>query len=189
MYKKNILITWVWKGIWNYLYNKFKSDFNVLWISKNTKLDDNCLLVDLTNKNEIIDFCYNDKLKNINFDFIVLNAWIWYYWDFMSNTLEEYEEIINLNLLANIRLLYLLERNIIKSTKFIFIWSIASKKFLKKWSVYISSKFAIRWFAWALKTDWKKVHIINPSIVDTSFHDWKVDIINNIKKNKFRGYI
>jgi len=54
------------------------------------------------------------------------------------------ENIINLNLLANIRILKTLENNIDKNTKIIFIGSIISKKFMKNASVYQASKFGLR---------------------------------------------
>jgi short-subunit dehydrogenase len=47
-------------------------------------------------------------------------------------------------LLANIRLLKTLEKNINKNTKIIFMGSIISKKFMKNAAVYQASKFGLR---------------------------------------------
>ena len=60
------------------------------------------------------------------------------------------------------------------------MWSIASKKFMKNGSVYLASKFGLRWFAWWIKEEWKKVYIINPKIVETDFHKWKINLPENI---------
>lgn len=133
-------------------------------------------MCDLTKKKEI----ENLDFWNTIFDVIIFNAWVWYYWDFFGQDLEKYEEIIKLNLLSPIRLLKSLEKNVNKNTKIIFLWSIASKKFMRNWSVYLASKFGLRWFAWWLKEEWKKVHIINPKIVDTDFHKGKIELPENI---------
>lgn len=123
------------------------------------------------------------------FDVLVFNAWVWYYWEYFSQDLKNYEEMINLNLLSPIRLLKKLENNINRNTKIIFIWSIASKKFMKSWSVYLASKFGLRWFAWGLKEDGKKVYIINPKIVDTDFHKGKVSLPEKVESIKVEDVV
>lgn len=169
----NILLTGHSKWIWKYLYDKLNSDYNIFWFSRTN--DFNLL------KKETFEKIKENIWEN-ELDVLILNAGIASFWNFEDNSLEDYENIINLNLLANIRLLKNLEKNITKNTKIIFIWSIISKKFMKWWSVYQASKFWLRWFAWWLKKEWKKVFIINPKIVDTWFHTWKVDINSNWEK-------
>ncbi len=176
----NILITWTNQWIWKALKEALQIDHNIFKISKSSSKEDNFFQCDLTKKEEIekLDF------KNTIFDVIIFNAWVWYYSGFFQQNIDNYEEIINLNLLSPIRLLKYLEHNINKYTKIIFLWSIASKKFMKNWSVYLASKFGLRWFAWWLKEEWKKVYIINPKIVDTDFHKGKVILPENIKPIK-----
>ena len=130
---------------------------------------------DLAKKKEIENFV-RSLPEDLKLDVLILNAWVGIFWNFEDNSLEDYEQVINVNLLANIRLLKLLEKHIHKKTKIIFIGSIIWKKFMKWASVYQASKFWLRGLAWWLKTEWKKVFIINPKIVDTDFHKNKVCI-------------
>ncbi len=176
----NILITWTNQWIWKAIKEALQEKHNIFKISKSPSKDDNFFQCDLTKKEEI----ENLDFWNTIFDVIIFNAWIWYYWSFFEENIENYEEIINLNLLSPIRLLKWLEHNINKDTKIIFMWSIASKKFMKHGSVYLASKFGLRWFAWWLKEEWKKVHIINPKIVDTNFHKGKIELPKNVEYKK-----
>lgn len=173
----NILITWTNSGIWKALKEILWLNHTIFKVSKSEAKENNYFRCDLTKKKEIesLDFW------NTIFDVLVFNAGVSYYWEFFSKEIANYEEIIKLNLLSPIRLLKKLEHNIKKDTKFIFIWSIASKKFMKHGSVYLASKFGLRWFAWWLKEEWKKVYIINPKIVDTAFHKGKIDLPENIE--------
>ncbi len=173
----NILITWTNSWIWKAIKEALQINHIVFKISKSPSKEDNFFRCDLTRKNEIekIDFWW------VIFDVIIFNAWVWYYGEFNSQNIENYEEIIKLNLLSPIRLLKKLEHSISKDTKLIFMWSIASKKFMRNGSVYLASKFGLRWFAWGLKEEWKKVYIINPRIVDTDFHKGKVTLPENVE--------
>ncbi len=186
--KKNILITWTSKWIWNYLANNLKWDFNVFAISR-TKTDLDLyreINIDLTNFGLIDDFVKKCEQENIFFDSLILNAWIWYFWSFESATDKEYLDIINTNLVSNILLIKWLKKLLNKKAKIIFIWSIIGKKFMKFWAVYQASKFWLRWFAGALKNEFSQVwvHIVNPKIVDTNFHDnAKIDL--NIPSDKY----
>lgn len=172
---KNILITWHSKWIWKYLDYNLKDNYNVFWFSRENWFD----LTKIETFKKIKENIWNKKI-----DIFILNAWVWEFWKFEDNSLEKYENIITLNLLANVRLLKILEENIDKNTKIIFIWSIISKKFMKNASVYQASKFWLRWFAWWLKNEWKKVYLINPNIVNTNFHKNKVDLDKRFKETK-----
>jgi|SaaInlLV_10m_DNA_3_1039740.scaffolds.fasta_scaffold26056_1 short-subunit dehydrogenase len=173
--KKNILITWTSKWIWNYLLNNLKEENDVIWISR-TKITENWfeqINIDLTKPklfNNIINYLEQSWKK---LDIIIINAWLWHFWKYEEGSSKKYEEIINLNLLSPILLIKELEPYLNKKAKIIFIWSIISKKFMKYGAVYQASKFGLRWFAWALKNElWGKwIHIINPRIVDTDFHN------------------
>ena len=163
----NIFITWTSRGIWQYLKDKL-SNYNIFEIAWRQSCD--------LSKREDIEKFVSSLPTQLKFDVLILNAGLGVFWNFEDNSLEDYEEVINVNLLANIRLLKFLENHIHKKTKIIFIGSIIGKKFMKWASVYQASKFGLRGFAWWLKTEWKKVFIINPKIVDTDFHKWKVCI-------------
>jgi len=186
--KKNILITWTSKWIWNYLAWNLNNDFNIFAISR-TKTDLDLfeeINIDLTKFELINDFVKKCEQENIFFDSLILNAWIWYFWSFESATDKEYLDIINTNLVSNILLIKWLKKSLNKKAKIIFIWSIIGKKFMKFWAVYQASKFWLRWFAGALKNEfkWIWVHIINPKIVDTDFHyNAKIDL--NIPSDKY----
>ncbi len=173
--KKNILITWTSKWIWNYLAWNLNNDFNIFAISR-TKSDLDLfeeINIDLTNFELFDNLVKNFEQREIKFDSIILNAWIWFFGKFENAKDEEYLNIINLNLTSNILLIKKLQKLLNKKAKIIFIWSIIGKKFMKYSAVYQASKFGLRWFAWALKNElsWVWVHIINPRIVDTTFHD------------------
>lgn len=170
---QNILITWTTSWIWKYLEDNLKENNNIFSFSRSNGFD----LTKTKTFEKIKETIWNTRL-----DTLILNAGIWEFWNFESIELEKMENIINLNLLANIRILKTLENNIDKNTKIIFIGSIISKKFMKYASVYQASKFGLRWFAWWLKKEWKKVFLINPKIVDTDFHKNKIELQNNFAK-------
>lgn len=172
---KNILITWTSKWIWNYLLNDLKKNNKVIWIAR-SQSDESGFIhfnIDLTNYwlfSKVINYLEQENLK---LDSVIINAWLWHFWKYEEGSSEKYKEIINLNLLSPILFIKELEPYLSEKAKIIFIWSIISKKFMKYWAVYQASKFWLRWFAWALKNEMKGkwIHIINPRIVDTSFHD------------------
>ena len=173
--KKNILITWTSKWIWNYLLNELKFDNEVIGISRSKNL---CgwfkeINIDLTDYSLFTDIVKYLEQWNIKLDCIIINAWVWHFWKYEQWTNKKYTEIISLNLLSPILLIKELVPYLNDKAKIIFIWSIISKKFMKYWAVYQASKFGLRWFAGALKSEMKGkgIHIINPKIVETSFHD------------------
>lgn len=185
---KNILITWDSRGIWRAISDNFSAHLNIIWVSRNGKN----IRCDLSKKEEL--YCIIDYLEenNLKLDYIVINAWIGHFWEFYKWDIGRYEEIINLNLLSPIIMLHKLEKYLSEKAKIIFIWSIISKKFMKYWAVYQASKFGLRWFAWALKNELKgkKIHIINPAIVDTGFHDKaEIEIKGNYKKTEIKDIL
>lgn len=160
-----ILITWSNSWIWNYISSKLSENNTIIWVwrwennldwIKYIKWD----LKDLNILQEIVK-------SSDNFDYVIINAWVWYFDKFEKIWLEKHRETIETNLLSPILLLQLLlEESKIKKW-IVFIWSIAWKKSLNFWSSYAASKFGLRWLAMQLKNElkWIKVHIINPSIV------------------------
>ena len=172
---QNILITWDSKWIWKYLKDNLENNYHVFWYSKSNWFD----LTKIKTFEKIKNNIWDREL-----DILILNAWVWEFWKFEDIDLEKSENIINLNLFANIRILKFLGSNINKNTKIIFIWSIISKKFMREAAVYQASKFGLRWLAWWLKQEWKKVYLINPKIVDTDFHKWKVELNKKLPETK-----
>lgn len=170
-----IFITWTTSGIWNYLAENLKNDFEIIW---NARSDNNIKWIsffnwDLTNDNFLVELS-----KNIGeIDYLIINAWIWYFDEFENISINQSKEIINTNLIAPIILTNLLLNKIKKWI--IFIWSVSSKKSWKFWATYSASKFGLRWFAMNLKNEVSKIKIqlINPKVVKTNFHkNSKVEI-------------
>jgi len=196
-----ILITGHSKGIWKYLSSDLEKNHEVFGFSRSNWFD-------LAKKEDIEKIPNNfppfkrgargDFQKaSVDFqeasweflDVLILNAGVWEFGKFEDISLEKYENIINLNLLANIRILKVLQDFIKKDTKIIFVWSIISKKFMKNASVYQASKFALRGFAGGLKSEWKKVFLINPKIVDTDFHKDKIELWNKYPETKLEDIL
>jgi len=195
--KKNILITWISSWIWKHLAENLKNESNIYWISRtNPNIEDiNYTSVDIS------DFwalkVYLNSVDWTQLDTIILNAWIWFFDEIQNLWETEILSTINTNLTANILIINSLVSKLQKECKIIFIWSVASKKFFKHWSVYQASKFWLRWFAWSLRNEIKqKVYHLNPQFVDTKnffknyrvwvewrFNETNIDDILTIVKN------
>lgn len=187
MKNKNILITWVSFGIGNYLANNLTKDYNIYGISRRDPNIDwlNFCSVDLKDNSQIKKNI--DSIKNIDFDTVIFNAWVWFFDKFQNVEDEEIIETFQINILANIFLLKELLKFISPKTKLIFIWSIAGKKFFKYWSIYQASKFALRWFVWSIRNELKnKVFLINPQFVDTSnfYKNYRIELTWKFKETK-----
>ena len=167
---KNILITWTSWGIWESIKIKFQKDYNITWVSRTGEKDINIDLSDISNLEQISDYL---EKNNILLDGIILNAWIWFFDEFWNISEENYSKMLDLNLKSPIILTQKLLPYLSQKAKIIFIWSICSKKFMKYWAVYQATKFGIRGFAGSVKNElkWKKIHLINPKIVETNFHN------------------
>ena len=183
---QNILITWTTSWIWKYLEENLRENNNIFSFSRWNWYD----LTEIeTFENIKSSFKKIPLLDKEGLGVVILNAWIWEFGSFEENSLEKYENIINLNLLANIRLLKVLEKFINKNTKIIFMGSIISKKFMKDASVYQASKFGLRGLAGGLKKEWKKVFLINPKIVDTEFHKNKIILNTKFEKTSLESIL
>jgi short-subunit dehydrogenase len=167
---KNILITGTSSGIWNALKNNFEQNFNIIWVSRTGENDINIDLSDTQNLEKIIHYVQEN---NIVLDSIILNAGVWFFDEFENISQQDHEQILDLNLKSPILLTQKLLPFLEEKARIIFIGSVCSKKFMKYGAVYQASKFGIRGFAGSLKNElkWKKIHLINPKIVETSFHN------------------
>lgn len=204
-----ILITWTSSWIWKEILNKYINNqkYSFYSISKSSLETKNYLKIENSldrevylkienslkeKNNKLTHFTWNinddefiDKIVwNIEkIDFLILNAGIWYFDNFLDISLENHIDIINTNLLANIKLVYKLLKKV--KTWIIFIWSVSSKKSWKYGASYSASKFGLRWFALNLKNEFPKIkiHLINPKIVKTNFHkNSKVEILGKYEE-------
>jgi len=167
----NILITWISSWIWKYISKELSKENTIIWTwRKEIEKIENINYL----KWDIWDIDFIKKLNNsINkIDYVIINAWVWYFDNFENISLEENKEIIETNLLSPILLINLLLKDKKINKWIIFIWSIVWKKSMKYWASYAASKFWLRGFAMQLKNElkWIKTHIINPKIVNTNFH-------------------
>lgn len=162
-----IFITGTSSGIWEYLVENLKDNYEIIWLSRrkvNQWIKHYCW--------DINDYNLLDKISENeqDIDYLILNAGVWYFDKFENLSVEKHLEVLNTNLVSNI---VFTSKMINKTNKWIiFIWSIAGKKSLFWWSSYAASKFWLRGFAMQLKNEYKKlnIHLINPSIIDTDFH-------------------
>lgn len=185
-----ILITWTNSWIWNFLTLELSKNNQITWCGRNENCISNINYIkwDLRELNLL-----NDISKSSDyFDYVIINAWVWYFDKFENIWLDKHKETIETNLLSPIILLQILvEKSKIKKW-IIFIWSIAWKKSMSNWSSYAASKFGLRWFAMQLKNEFKKinVHIINPSIVEKKIEFRIKNIENNqiTLKNNFEYF-
>lgn len=178
-----ILITGTTSWIWNFLANNLKNNFEIIWVwrSENNIKDISFFRWDLKDENFLKNF--SEEVPEI--DFLIINAWVWYFDIFKNISINQDKEIIETNLISPIILTKLMLKKIKKWI--IFIWSISSKKSWAFWASYAASKFWLRWFAMQLKNEvkWIKVSIINPKIVKTNFHkNSKIEIVWKYKETK-----
>jgi short-subunit dehydrogenase len=173
---QKVLITGVSSGIGKYLSDAFCKDFDIIWVSRSSISSPEITYI----SGDLWDIWFlQDFAKNISdLDYLVLNAWVWYFDHFEKIWLSEHQEQIQTNLLSPILLTSLLIWKIKKWI--IFIGSVSSKKSGKFWASYSASKFGLRGFAMNLKNEYPKlqIHFLNPKIIDTWFHkNSKVEIV------------
>lgn len=183
---QKVLITGVSSGIGKYLSDTFCRDFEIIWVSRTS-----------VSSREITHISGNlwdtwflqDLAKNISeLDYLVLNAWVWYFDQFEKISLWEHQEQIQTNLLSPILLTSLLIWKIKKWI--IFIGSVSSKKSGKYWASYSASKFGLRGFAMNLKNEYPKlqIHLLNPKIINTWFHkNSKVEIVGKFEETSLES--
>lgn len=176
-----ILITWTTSWIWNFLANNLKDIFEIIWVWRSDNKIESISFFKWDLKDGIF---LNEISKNIQeIDYLIINAWVWYFDAFQNISIDEDKETIETNLISPIVLTKLLLPKI--KQWIIFIWSISSKKSWSFWASYAASKFWLRWFAMQLKNEikWIKISIINPKIVKTNFHkNSKIEIVWKYKE-------
>lgn len=178
---KNIFITGTSSWIWKFVAQNMQEIHTIYGISRNSSnLKIQEFLWDM-NDQTFLSEIYK-KVPEI--DWLILNAWVWYFDTFKNISLEEHKEIIQTNLLSPIIFTSIFLDKI--KSWIIFIWSISSKKSGKYGASYSASKFWLRGFAMNLKNEIKQnIHIINPKVVKTNFHknskieiQWKFEQTN-----------
>ncbi len=178
---KNIFITGTSSWIWKFVAQNMQETHTIYGISKNSS---NLKIQEfLWNIND--ETFLSEIYKKVpEIDWLILNAWVWYFDTFKNISLEEHKEIIQTNLLSPIIFTSIFLDKL--KSWIIFIGSISSKKSGKFWASYSASKFWLRGFAMNLKNEIKQnIHIINPKVVKTNFHknskieiQWKFEQTN-----------
>lgn len=166
---KSIFITWTSTWIWKALSEALSLEYKVFWVSRR-KTD--ILLWSFFEWDLRDEKCLEKIVSEVEYlDYLVINAGVWYFWNFTEIDEEKNKETLEINLLSPIFFTHkLLKQNKIKKW-IIFIGSYAGKKSMKYGSTYMASKFWLRWFAMGLHNETKlAVHIVNPKIVATEFH-------------------
>lgn len=166
---KSIFITWTSTWIWKALSEALSSQYKIFWISRRkTELSFWSFF-----EWDLRDEKYLDKIVSEieTIDYLIINAWVWYFWNFSEIDEEKNKEILEINLLSPLLFIHkFLKQDTIKKWV-IFMGSYAGKKSMKYGSAYMASKFWLRWLAMGLHNETKlAVHIINPKIVVTEFH-------------------
>lgn len=178
---KNIFITGTSSWIWKFVAQNMQEIHTIYGISRNSS---NLKIQEfLWNIND--ETFLSEIYKKVpEIDWLILNAWVWYFDTFKNISLEEHKEIIQTNLLSPIIFTSIFLDKI--KSWIIFIGSISSKKSGKYGASYSASKFWLRGFAMNLKNEIKQnIHIINPKVVKTNFHknskieiQWKFEETN-----------
>lgn len=185
---EHIFITGTSSGIWNFLAENLKYDYEISWVWRR---ENNTRWIKYFQG----DLRSDDFLREISgsihdIDYLIINAWVWYFDAFENIPTCNHREIIETNLTSPIILTSLLLSKIKKGI--IFIWSISSKKSSKFGASYSASKFWLRGFAMNLKNElkWIHIHFINPKIVKTNLHNASnIEIVGNLHKQTSKKYL
>ena len=182
-YRKNVLITGVSSGLGKSLKDNYIEDGHNVYGLSRTKVDDcNHICLDLTDSS-YFESKLSALLNGLNkLDVVILNAGIlgdiktfdkWSY--------NELQEIMDVNVWANKRILDYLFKNSIEVKQVICISSGASEHTYKGWSGYSISKAAVRMMMEVYSKEVENTHFMSvaPGLVDTQMQDYlrnKVDV-------------
>ncbi len=187
--KKNILITGNTSGIGLELNKIFIKNFNIFGLSKSkskiqNKLD---LKVNFKNLKQLKKKIEKTKLPK-NFEYIILNAAILGRIDLCNKlTLNEFENIFKINVLANKVIIDQILKKKIKVKSVIGISSGAANKAKDGWSLYTCSKSAFLHLLNTYAEENKSIKFINcaPGIAKTKMQDQ----IYNVKIKKIKSIL
>lgn len=173
---KRVLLTWSSSWIGKYLSEMLLSLwYEVVWISRNQTIFEEWythVFLDLSDAEARSNFLREEFPWLGVFSSCIFNAWVWVFWSFLDQSEEDIFQQLNVNLVSIIHMSQSLIWSLEIDGKLIFMWSRASRKFMKEWAVYQATKFWLRWFAWTLSKELSQdVFFLNPKIVETSFHD------------------
>lgn len=182
-HRKNILITGVSSGLGKSLKDNYMEDGHNVYGLSRTKVDDcNHICLDLTDSS-YFESKLSALLNGLNkLDVVILNAGIlgdiktfdkWSY--------NELQEIMDVNVWANKRILDYLFKNSIEVKQVICISSGASEHTYKGWSGYSISKAAVRMMMEVYSKEVEDTHFMSvaPGLVDTQIQNYlrnEVDI-------------
>lgn len=183
---KKVIITWTSSGIWRSLAQTFyDAGYEVVWISRSNKDEFiNFVSCNLTDEQKVEEVCQTLLEKHSEFDCIIHCAWDGF-WESIDNLQwSKTERTFQLNAIAPIvitsKLLDVIKSN---NADVINIWATIWFKPYHHFSVYGSSKWALRWWTENLQLELKKTQSrviwVHPGWVDTAGNDRRRE---NIKK-------
>jgi len=189
MNKPIAIITGASTGIGRSLSIKLSKRYFIYLISRNknklqetneiiNNLNNECkIIVADISKKESIDIIYSQIENKENIELVINNAGIAIFNNITDLSIEDWDQQINTNLRGS----FLITKMIIndlkskKSGKIVFINSIAGLKPYKDSTAYIASKYGLRGFSAALRSELREYNIqvisIHPGAIDTPLWD------------------
>lgn len=125
--KKKVFITGGSSGIGEYLSEQLQSNCEVLVTSRSpSKIPETTYyLCDLCDENQISDLVH--KISKENIDIFIFNAGLGYFGKFSDISLDQEQEMLQVNFWANMVFMKKLLPLVSDTTKFIFVGSVAGK--------------------------------------------------------------
>tara|TARA_R110000744_G_scaffold115139_1_gene215355 strand:+ start:565 stop:1245 length:681 start_codon:yes stop_codon:yes gene_type:complete len=181
-----VLITGTSSGLGYELAKQFKAKGDTVYGTsrRKTKLNIKHLQCDFNNLEEL-DVSFQEFIKDVKeFDVVILNAGMLGEINKVSNlSLKQFNEIFNVNVLAN---KIILDKLLINKTKIQQVIGISSGAALKPyhgWSLYCTSKSAFKQLLSTYSYEYPDTSFISlaPGIIKTNMQDY----INSLDKNAF----
>jgi len=182
----NVLVTGVSSGLGYELAKQFIKNGDKVYGTSRRKVDLelNHLQCDFSNLEEL-EVNFKNFLKNsLEFDLVILNAGMLGEINKISNlSLSQFNEVFNVNVLANKVILDELLNNDIKIKKVIGISSGAALKSYYGWSLYCTTKAAFKQLLSTYSHEYKETSFISlaPGIIKTDMQNY----INSLNENDF----
>ena len=182
----NILITGVSSGLGYELAKQFIERGDTVYGTsrRKTNLDIKHLQCNFNNLEELA-ITFKNFIKDVNmFDIVILNAGMLGEIKRVSDlSVNQFNEIFNVNVLANKVILDRLLNNKIKLKKVIGISSGAALKSYYGWALYCTTKSAFKQLLSTYSHEYKETSFISlaPGIIKTDMQNY----INNLNKNEF----
>ena len=142
-----------------------------------SKMNDAHVIAGDLSKKEFSKELYNRvKEKNLNVDILINNAGFGYSGKFLDSTMENYDEMINLNIVSLVHLTHLFLKDMIKNKQggIINISSLASFQPIPYFSIYAATKAFVTSFTLSLYEEYRDMNIrvlgVCPGYTKTNFN-------------------